>query len=224
VSHPTDHQSIERSAQAQTHWCDADYLAKRAMLADLLDCRRFAEGRLLDVGCGNKPYREIFAPCVQSYIGVDLDGRHSRPDVMAQVLDLPFEAATFDTVLATQVIEHVPQPDRMLQEISRVLKPGGCLILTAPQYWRLHEIPHDYYRFTHYGLRHLVTACGLTVVLIKAEGAAWALIGQAICNALQGRRLWHRLIPLVNSVFGWADRLWPDTGDVLNYLVVARKG
>jgi len=223
VSHPTHHQAIERSADARTHWRDADYLAQREMLADLLDCRRFAGGRLLDVGCGNKPYLEILGPCVRSYIGVDPDAQHSQPDVVAQVLDLPFEAATFDTVLTTQVLEHVPQPDRMLQEISRVLKPGGHLILTAPQYWRLHEIPHDYYRFTRYGLGHLVTACGLTPLLIKEEGAAWALIGQAVCTTLQGRRGWQRLIPLVNLIFGWADRLWRDRGDALNHLIVARK-
>lgn len=223
MSYLTYDQSIERATQAQTHWRDADYLAKRELLADLLDCRPFVKGRLLDVGCGGKPYRELFAPYVQSYVGVDRDAQHSRPDVVAQALDLPFDAATFDTVLATQVLEHVPHPDRMLHEISRVLKPTGHLILTAPQYWRLHEIPYDYYRFTHYGLRHLVTACGLTVVLLKAEGAAWALIGQALCNVLQGRRLWHRLIPLVNLVFARIDRRWHDPGDVLNYLVVARK-
>lgn len=193
------------------------------MFADLLECRRFADGRLLDVGCGNKPYLEIFAPRVKSYVGVDPDRRHSRPDVVARVSPLPFEAATFDTVLATQVLEHVAEPDRTLQEISRVLKPGGHLILTAPQYWRLHEVPHDYYRFTRYGLQHLVEAGGLTLVLIKEQGAAWALIGQAICNTLQGRRGWHRLIPLVNLAFGWADRRWRDTGDTLNYIVVARK-
>jgi SAM-dependent methyltransferase len=223
MNHLKYDQSIERSTQAQTHWRDADYLVKREMLADLLDCRRFARGRLLDVGCGNKPYWEIFASSVQSYVGVDPDPHFSRPDVVATILDLPFGAATFDIVLATQVIEHVAQPERMLQEIGRVLKPGGHLILTAPQYWRLHEIPHDYYRFTRYGLEHLVKACGLTPVLIKEEGAAWALIGQAICNTLQGRRGWHRLIPVVNLIFGLVDRLWRDTGDALNYLIVACK-
>ncbi|MBI3951162.1 MAG: class I SAM-dependent methyltransferase [Acidobacteria bacterium] len=223
MSHPIYNQSIERSTQARAHWREADYLAKREMLADLLDCRRFATGRLLDVGCGNKPYLEIFASCVHDYIGVDPDSRFSRPDIVATILDLPFEAAAFDAVLATQVIEHVSQPDRMLMEINRVLKPGGHLILTAPQYWRLHEIPHDYYRFTQYGLQHLVKSCGLTPVLVKEQGAAWAVIGQAICNTLQGRRGWHRIIPFINLVFGLVDRRWRDRGDALNHLIVARK-
>jgi SAM-dependent methyltransferase len=216
-------QSIERITRAHTHWRDADYLARRDMIADLIECRRFAGGWLLDVGCGNQPYRDVFASRVQAHIGIDPDARHSQPDAVATILELPFAPAMFDTVLATQVIEHVTQPDRMLQEMSRVLKPGGYMILTAPQYWRLHEIPHDYYRFTPYGLRHLVETCGLTPVLVKQEGAAWALVGQAICNTLMGRRGWHRLIPLVNVFFGWADRHWHDAGDALNLLIVARK-
>lgn len=216
-------QAIERIRRAQADWRDADYLARRDMMSDLIECRRFASGRLLDVGCGNQPYRSLFASCVEAHIGVDPDARHSQPDVVALAVQLPFVSASFDTVLATQVIEHVPQPDRMLQEISRVLKPGGYLILTAPQYWRLHEVPHDYYRFTPYGLRYLVEACGLTPVLVKQQGAAWALVGQAICNTLMGRRGWHRLIPLVNLLFGWADRRWRDAGDALNLLIVARR-
>lgn len=214
---------MERIRRAHVHWRDADYLARREMIADLIECRRFASGRLLDVGCGNQPYRDVFASCVEAHIGIDPDAHYSQPDVVGLALELPFVSASFETVLATQVIEHVPEPDRLLQEINRVLKPGGHLILTAPQYWRLHEVPHDYYRFTPYGLRHLVEASGLAPVLVKQQGAAWALVGQAICNTLIGRRGWHRLIPLVNLLFGWADRRWRDTGDALNLLIVARK-
>ncbi len=223
MNHPRYDQPIERTRQARTHWRDTDYLAKREMLVDLFDCRRFVSGHLLDVGCGNSPYREIFTPCAQHYTGLDPDARQSRPDVVATIDALPFETATFDTVLSTQVIEHVAEPRHMLAEISRVLKPGGHLILTAPQYWRLHEVPHDYYRFTHYGLEHLMQSWGLTPVLVKEEGGVWALIGQAMCNTFQGRRGWHRLIPLINLIFGWMDQWWRDRGDVLNYLIVARK-
>jgi SAM-dependent methyltransferase len=216
-------QPIQRLTHAQTSWRDADYLSKRVMIADLLEARRFARGRLLDVGCGNKPYLEMFAAHVRDYIGLDPDHQHSRPDVVADVSCLPFPDASFDTVLTTQVIEHVPEPSRMMAEISRILAPGGHLILTAPQYWRLHEIPHDYYRFTKYGLQHLIETSGLTPALIKEEGAAWTVIGQAVCHALQDRRVVRRLIPLINLIFAWVDRVWPDAGDVLNYLVVARK-
>lgn len=216
-------QPIERARQADTHWRESDYLARRVLLADLRASRQFARGRLLDVGCGNKPYAHLFGPYVQSYIGVDPDPDHSRPDVAADVLHLPFAPATFDTVLATQVLEHVPQPDHMLKEVSRVLKPGGHLILTAPQYWPLHEIPHDYYRFTQFGLRHLIHTSGLTLLSIKREGTAWTLIGQALCHVLQNRRGWHRLIPLVNLLFGFFDRRCTDPRDTINYLVVARK-
>lgn len=220
---PNYDQPIERMRRADAHWCEADYLAKRVMLADLKASRQFARGRLLDVGCGNKPYADLFGPYVQSYIGVDSDPHHSRPDVAADVLHLPFAPATFDTILATQVLEHVPHPDHMLEELSRILKPSGHLILTAPQYWPLHEVPHDYYRFTQFGLRHLIHASGLIPLHIQREGTAWTLIGQALCNALRDRRGWHRLIPLINLLFGLLDRLCPDPRDTINYLVVARK-
>ena len=129
----------------------------------------------------------------------------------------------FDTALSIAVIEHVPEPRRMLAEILRVLRPGAHLILLAPQYWRLHEEPHDYFRFTHYGLAHLARQEGFEVVELRAQGGAWRLAGQVLANALQVRPKLRRLIPLVNSTFAYLDRRRPDPGDTISYLLVARR-
>ena len=221
-------QVVRRASHTRSDWRSWDYLAKRALVRELRDSRPFVKGRTLDVGCGNKPYLEIFADRARVYFGVDPDPRGSKPDAAAIATALPFASATFDTVIATQVLEHVVEPARLLAEAERVLVPGGHLVLTAPQYWPLHEEPHDYYRFTRYGLSDLVSAAGLEVIELKAQGGPATVAGQALCNALQPRRGWRRLIPLVNLMFSGLERLWEDGGatgpaDPLNYLVVARK-
>ncbi len=213
----------ERRARATTSWREADYLSMRLIVRDLRACRVYARGRLLDIGCGNQPYREIFAPVVRQYVGLDREFPGSCPDVVGDALRLPFPAEAFDTVLLIQVLEHVPNPPDALSEIRRVLAPGGRLILTAPQYWRMHEEPHDYYRFTRFGLAHLIRESGLRVLHMKPQGGAWALAGQALANTLSRRRVLHRLMPLVNLSFGFFDRLWPDPDDPINHLLVAEK-
>ncbi|MCS6815758.1 MAG: class I SAM-dependent methyltransferase [Blastocatellia bacterium] len=213
----------KRRTRAATCWRDADYLLMRALLADLRECRAWARGRLLDIGCGNQPYRELFAPMIQEYVGLDRNWQEHLPDVIGDALRLPFPAETFDTVLMLQVLEHLPDPSGAMSEVWRVLKRGGRVILTAPQYWRVHEEPHDYYRFTRFGLVHLAQQNGLRVLWMKAQGGAWTLAGQALANALSSRRGLHRLMPLANLFFRACERLWPDAGDPINHLLVAEK-
>src|SRR2546425_12982585 len=150
---------------------------------------------------------------------------------------LPFRTATFDTILSTQVLEHVRQPDSLLREAYRVLRLGGHLVLTAPQINPLHEEPHDYFRYTCHGLRSLAEEAGFSVLQVTALGGAIATIGQMI--------VWHsnwvQRIPVIGPALhkgvnaGLAcitlglDRLSPVYGggamkDTLNWLLVARKG
>ena len=202
---------------------DPHYLLKEVMFDHVAEARRYARGRLLDVGCGNRPYLELFRPAISAYVGIDPDRIGSHPDVAAVADDLPFAERSFDTALSITVIEHVAEPARMLGEIRRVLQPGGYLILLAPQYWRLHEEPHDYYRFTHYGLAYLAERAGLEVVALRAQGGAWRLAGQVLANSLQVRPRLRRLIPLVNASFSFFDRRRPDAGDTISYLLIARR-
>lgn len=162
-------------------------------------------GRLLDVGCGKKPYRQVLGDGVEQWIGLDVptaaSGRPSA-DVFGSALEMPFGSAAFDVVLSTQVLEHVPTPATLILEASRVLKPGGHLILTAPQTNPLHEEPHDYFRFTSHGLQFLVKNAGFDVVQLRPLGGAIATVGQLV--------VWH---------FGWLRRLpgvGPTMGDLAN--------
>ena len=88
-------------------------------------------------------------------------------DLVAPAHDLPLEDDALDAVVCTQVLEHTPEPWLVLEEFARVIRPGGTVIVTAPLTWYLHELPHDYYRFTAYGLAHLLHRAGFVDVQVK---------------------------------------------------------
>jgi 2-polyprenyl-3-methyl-5-hydroxy-6-metoxy-1,4-benzoquinol methylase len=118
-----------------------------------------ARGRLVDIGCGLKPYARMFAPFVEEHVGVDHpESPHALTsvDVLATAYDIPLEAETFDTVLMTEVLEHLETPDAALAEAERLLRRGGKIILTTPFIWVLHEEPRDFFRYTPHGLRYLL--------------------------------------------------------------------
>jgi SAM-dependent methyltransferase len=120
-------------------------------------------GRLLDVGCGNSPFRHLLDPARSEYQGVDVaaaaDFGYRNPDtVYYDGHVLPFPDASFDAVLCTEVLEHIPDPTETLREIHRVLKPGGRLLLTIPWSARFHYQPFDYHRYTPSMLLQLFAA------------------------------------------------------------------
>jgi SAM-dependent methyltransferase len=125
--------------------------------------------RILDAGAGNAPYRELFAHC--DYVTADWESSpHAQAlgaDIVGSLERLPIESSTFDAVLSTQVLEHVAEPMRVLRELHRVIRSGGRLYLTAPLTGELHEEPHDYFRYTSYGLRHLLGQAGFTVDVLR---------------------------------------------------------
>jgi SAM-dependent methyltransferase len=123
---------------------------------------------LLDIGCGNKPYADLFVNW--RHIGINPSVEDASPDVIADAMRLPIKDSSVDIVLCTQVLEHVSHPSKLISESCRVLKPGGYLVLSAPFYWPLHEEPWDFFRFTRYGLESLVSSNGLELRSIVADG------------------------------------------------------
>ena len=140
------------------------------------------KGRLLDVGCGSKPYQELFA--VDDYFGLDIDSEASRNRKIADYFYdgkiFPFNENEFDSVLCNQVLEHIFNPDEFLSEIKRVLKPGGRLLLTVPFVWDEHEQPRDYARYSSFGLKALLDKNGFNVIEYKKIGADASIIFQLI--------------------------------------------
>lgn len=134
-------------------------LANELLLREVIHTASYAKGKLLDVGCGEKPYLPIFSPRVKSYIGLDLPStthNHTNIEVFGDACSLPFPSNTFDTLLCTEVLEHIRNPEQAIKEFYRVLKNDGKLILSAPQTYQLHGDPYDFYRFTKDGLIELL--------------------------------------------------------------------
>ena len=165
------------------------FIVKRLHRRVISDLGKKLGGTVLDVGCGNQPYRH-FIKC-ERYVGIDLDAGR-KPTVVADAQVLPFACDVVDSVLCAEVIEHVQEPEQVIKEIYRVLKPGGVLLLTAPMSWGLHYEPNDYWRFTPYGLHVLLERHGFTVEEMVRIGGLFSLIGARLVEgvALEG---WKKL-------------------------------
>jgi SAM-dependent methyltransferase len=181
----------------------------------------FIKGRLLDVGCGRKPYQKTFFAGVTEYIGCDYLSDRSQPDVICSALDLTFPDSSFDTVVSTEVLEHVPDPQLAFREMCRVVKPGGYIIVSTPLYWPRHEVPYDFFRYPYDGLLHIVKEAGLETEKVYNRGRSYAFLGQVIQH-IQPSPL-KPVNWLINRFFLWCDRNLKHDTLTLGWTVVARK-
>lgn len=178
-------------------WASPAIRALDVAISDTLS--RHARGDVLDVGCGSMPYRDAVLRTARTYDGLDVEERHAEVRFVASVTDMePVESSSYDTVLCSEVLEHVRAPDLALTEIARVLRPDGKLILTVPFLGRLHEEPHDYARYTEHGLRAMCERAGLRVEEIRATGSLGSFLGHQLSTGLVGAT-WH--LPVLRWVF-----------------------
>lgn len=151
---------------------------------------KFAHGRLLDLGCGNVPLYGIYRPLASEITCVDWDNStHSLRHVdMTADLNRPLElpSAMFDTVVLTDVLEHIAEPRTLLTEIRRLLVPGGVLIGTVPFMYKLHEEPYDYQRFTSHALRRMASQSGFTVQVLEPYGQGTDVLFDVLAKILAG--------------------------------------
>jgi SAM-dependent methyltransferase len=191
----------------------------------------------LDVGCGLRPYESSF-PC-GAYIGLDVEvsGRDSNMKLADHYYDgkiLPFPEASFEGVICTQVLEHVPNPQILLAEMYRVLKPEGRLIISLPFVWQEHEEPYDFFRFTRFGITALLTQIGYKVdSVIKDTGTIEALAitlnAYVICNLVPPLRFIWALFSVgicfpIQVIALILQRVLPDRGALyLNMVITATK-
>jgi SAM-dependent methyltransferase len=166
--------------------------------------RRYVSGRLVDIGCGDKPYQALLAPYVTEHVGIDHVGTqhgHSRVDLWGTAYDLPVPAASFDSALCTAVLEHLEEPEAALRECHRVLRPGGCAVYSVPFIWHLHEQPRDFYRLTEFGIRYLAEKVGFDLVELRALSGFWVTFGQLfVYNLYRLHRGPMRYLPLIPAV------------------------
>jgi SAM-dependent methyltransferase len=147
-------------------------------------------GKLLDLGCGTQPYRP-FLPRSVDYIGLDFPSPQKNPNhracptIHGDGRTLPFIDRSFDAVLCTQMLEHVDRPEGVIQEIERVLKPGGVGLISVPFFYNLHLEPQDFFRFSPYGIKSLLERNnGLRVRELRGQGGIGTLLIQMFHNWL----------------------------------------
>lgn len=163
--------------------------------------RQYARGLLLDLGCGKVPLYETYREYVTENICADWPSSTHGNEHLDIFVDLssplPFADGSFDTILSSDVIEHLPDPRLAFLEMSRLLKPGGILLLNTPFLYMLHEIPNDYYRFTRYAIQRLADTAGMEVVRLEEIGGAGAVIADLISKAFTS-------LPIVGSPLSMA--------------------
>lgn len=151
-----------------------NWLIHHIQVVSILKYSPNLNGKLLDIGCGKKPYKHILN--CSSYLGLEnvvtLHGLE-EVDLIGNALTLPIKNNSLDTVVSFQVMEHIPEPAIFLSEIFRVLKNHGKVLLTTPFMWGEHEAPFDYYRYTRFGLKYLAEQAGFTVRAIDAHSKYW---------------------------------------------------
>ncbi len=171
------------------------FIIKKLQLEVLKKYSGYLKGRVLDIGCGLKPYKK-YLTLSSEYTGMD-ESKEVSPDVLAKSDKIPFSDGYFDSVLCTELLEHLPEPQDTLLEIKRVLKKGGYLYLTVPQEWCLHYEPQDYFRFTKYGIKYLLEKNGFEVIRIDRIGGTFSLIGQRVIDMS-----WHLAVRMMKHICG----------------------
>jgi len=216
------HENIERISSIKINKSNNYFLIYYYLIRDIENALKSnATGRLLDIGCGNKPY-SIFLNENIEHIGCDItQSSENKVDIICTATSILAENNSFDTVLCTQVLEHVEETDKMLSECFRVLKPGGKIILTCPMYWPLHEEPYDFFRFTKYGIKHIFEKAGFGDLNIKENGGKYSVLGIVLLQTLPFLPKFIKY--LSNSLFLYLDKKFYNTKNTTNYIVVATK-
>jgi SAM-dependent methyltransferase len=158
------------------------YFSRRGLFLAMNEMGKELTGTLLDIGCGTKPYEPYLN--VSTYIGVEIDTERSRTTSKADVFydgaRIPYPEKAFDSVLANEVFEHVFNPAEFLTEVNRVTKMNGSFLITVPFVWDEHEQPHDYARYTSFGLKHILALHGFEIVLHRKSVTNARVIFQLI--------------------------------------------
>lgn len=146
-------------------------------------------GKILDFGCGQKPYKSLFTEATE-YLGVDIENEgHSHEkeniDFYYDGKKLPFEDQSFDHIFSSEVLEHVFNYDEILPELYRVLRKDGYILITVPFSWEEHEVPFDNCRFTQFGIKYLLEKHGFRIVSIEKSGHFFAVICQYFINYIR---------------------------------------
>ena len=179
------------------------YYVRQSILLALKENITLFKGKLLDIGCGKMPYKEFIVAnsTIEKYVGLDIEGALNydadiKPDYLWDGITMPFADNSFDSAFGTEVLEHCARPEIILNEVYRVLKPGGVLFFTVPFLWPLHEVPNDAFRYTPFTLERLLTDASFVNIKLKPTGGWHASMAQML-------GLWVRRSPMGERKRKW---------------------
>lgn len=160
--------------------------------------RSYAKGDLIDLGCGNVPLYPAYKDRVSSITCVDWPATKHKLDHLDHEVDLtqrlPFLDNSFDTIILSDVLEHIPKPGQLWSEMYRILAPGGVAIINTPFLYWVHEVPHDYYRYTEYALERFAEEANFSVISLEPIGGLPEVLADFIAKK-------PRVIPIIGHLF-----------------------
>ena len=150
---------------------------------------RYARGRLADLGCGKVPLYHAYRDLVTETVCIDWSDTLHPNAFLDHECDLsqplPLADGEFDTIILSDVLEHLPQPELLWREMSRILADRGVILMTVPFYYCVHEAPHDYYRYTEFALRRFADISGLTIEVLTPTGGTPEVLTDILAKHLQ---------------------------------------
>ncbi len=165
------------------------YLNHKYLQKSFIKSLSYINGKCADIGSGNAIYKEMILEYVDEYIAVDKANVHKHmfqtskeKFIDADIKDLPFISNSIDTIILTQVLEHIDEPFKALNEVKRVLKKDGILILSVPFIYHAHATPYDYFRFSEYGLKSICKNYSFEILEFHQQG----YVGTTLVSILNG--------------------------------------
>lgn len=194
----------------------------------------YLKGKMIDIGCGAKPYKDLLSPYITEHIGLDYENtihNKSNIDIFGSAYKIPVDDASFDSAICTAVLEHLEEPEQALKECYRILKNNGIAIYTVPFIWHIHEEPRDFYRFSKYGLEYLFKKVGFEIIEIKALSGFWVTFGQLLVyNIYRFNRSilrWTYIVPIIGLIIQGISYILDNIDKTEQwtwmYIVIARK-
>lgn len=204
------------------------YFVRKGLLNKITQYQDQLGGRMMDFGCGSKPYKALIK--VADYVGVDFENEghphdNEQIDIFYDGKNIPVPDNHFDSALSSEVFEHVFNLEEVLKEINRVLKPGAKFLITCPFIWKEHEMPNDFARYTHFALQHILTKSGFKIVSMDKSGNFLEVIFQL--HVLYFYDSWYpkfRKIPVVKQLSKLFFIAFPNVaGTILSRLLPEKK-
>jgi SAM-dependent methyltransferase len=190
---------VVRAGQLRATHDDGVLGSGSRLIADLVaeaserSIKERARGRLLDMGCGKVPLYAAYRDHVSDVQCIDWENSAHRPKHLDKTCDLsgpiPYGDEQFDTIILSDVLEHLPEPANCWREMHRLLAPGGKVLLNVPFYYSIHEEPFDFYRYTEFALRRFAESAGFRVVELAPLGGAIDVLADVAGKLLAGARL-----------------------------------